>query len=407
NGRLFDPRLGVFLQADPMLQDPFNLQNYNRYGYCYNNPMGCTDPSGYAFLIDDFFIALVVIWGAEKVGIIDSQLARQLTGIAVGMLLGPAGGAYTFAGGGMTQAAIAGFASGVVSTGSLQGGLQGAFSAGMFYGAGNVIEGGDFFSGGANPAEALGKGASIALHGVVGCVTTVAGGGSCGSGALSAAFSKAANVYGFTGKDHVSGVITSAIVGGTASVLGGGTFANGATTGSFGYLFNCLSHPGTCTKKDIPELRQAVGSCNPMDTGCTGPLYKMLGEAGYQVQDFTQPVKDFALFTAGTGAVAAGGGIALFPTVFADTVTVTSWAGAGLIPDLAAGRWVMTGGATWGNYINTGLWGPQWSATAGWSWSVVPFANSITSQVTAASLRWPSGWEWFKGLLGQRILGSQ
>ncbi|MDT9002474.1 RHS repeat-associated core domain-containing protein, partial [Paucibacter sp. APW11] len=40
NGRLFDPRLGVFLQADPMLQDPFNLQNYNRYGYCYNNPMG-------------------------------------------------------------------------------------------------------------------------------------------------------------------------------------------------------------------------------------------------------------------------------------------------------------------------------------------------------------------------------
>ena len=48
NGRMFDPTLGLFLQADPFIQDGSDLQNYNRYGYCLNNPLTCTDPSGYS-----------------------------------------------------------------------------------------------------------------------------------------------------------------------------------------------------------------------------------------------------------------------------------------------------------------------------------------------------------------------
>ncbi len=47
NGRIFNPTLATFMQADPFVQDPGNLQNYNRYAYCFNNPLGCTDPSGY------------------------------------------------------------------------------------------------------------------------------------------------------------------------------------------------------------------------------------------------------------------------------------------------------------------------------------------------------------------------
>ncbi len=46
NGRIFNPTLATFMQADPFVQDPGNLQNYNRYAYCFNNPLGCTDPSG-------------------------------------------------------------------------------------------------------------------------------------------------------------------------------------------------------------------------------------------------------------------------------------------------------------------------------------------------------------------------
>lgn len=47
NGRIFDPTLAVFLQADPSVTDPGDLQSFNRYGYCRNNPMTCTDPTGF------------------------------------------------------------------------------------------------------------------------------------------------------------------------------------------------------------------------------------------------------------------------------------------------------------------------------------------------------------------------
>jgi RHS repeat-associated protein len=47
NGRIFEPTLAVFLQADPHVTNPDDLQNYHRYAYCLNNPMGCTDPSGF------------------------------------------------------------------------------------------------------------------------------------------------------------------------------------------------------------------------------------------------------------------------------------------------------------------------------------------------------------------------
>lgn len=46
NGRLYDPKLHRFLQPDNYIQDPYNTQNYNRYGYVLNNPLKYTDPSG-------------------------------------------------------------------------------------------------------------------------------------------------------------------------------------------------------------------------------------------------------------------------------------------------------------------------------------------------------------------------
>lgn len=46
NGRLYDPLLRRFLNADENIQDPTNTQNYNKYGYVMNNPMMYNDPSG-------------------------------------------------------------------------------------------------------------------------------------------------------------------------------------------------------------------------------------------------------------------------------------------------------------------------------------------------------------------------
>jgi RHS repeat-associated protein len=46
NGRLYDPMIHRFLQPDNFIQDPYNTQNYNRYGYVLNNPLKYSDPSG-------------------------------------------------------------------------------------------------------------------------------------------------------------------------------------------------------------------------------------------------------------------------------------------------------------------------------------------------------------------------
>ena len=46
NRRLYDPVLHRFLQPDNYVQDPFNTQNFNRYGYVLNNPLLYIDPTG-------------------------------------------------------------------------------------------------------------------------------------------------------------------------------------------------------------------------------------------------------------------------------------------------------------------------------------------------------------------------
>lgn len=47
NGRVFDARIGRFLQPDPIVSKPLNGQSFNRYAYVWNRPMDFTDPSGF------------------------------------------------------------------------------------------------------------------------------------------------------------------------------------------------------------------------------------------------------------------------------------------------------------------------------------------------------------------------
>jgi RHS repeat-associated protein len=109
NGRIYDPTLGRFLQADPFIQAPSNSQSYNRYAYVLNNPLSYTDPSGY-FSIGKFF-----------------KKYWRVIAAAV------AGGALT--------GAIAGAAGGLVATGSLKGTLTGAFTGAVFGAIGGQIHG--------------------------------------------------------------------------------------------------------------------------------------------------------------------------------------------------------------------------------------------------------------------------
>lgn len=62
NGRLYDPKLHRFLQPDNYVQDPFNTQNYNRYGYVLNNPLKYTDPTG-ELTWSDLFAAAAIVAG--------------------------------------------------------------------------------------------------------------------------------------------------------------------------------------------------------------------------------------------------------------------------------------------------------------------------------------------------------
>jgi len=47
NGRIYDPLLGRFLSADIVVQNPGDLQAFNRYSYVLNRPLTMIDPTGF------------------------------------------------------------------------------------------------------------------------------------------------------------------------------------------------------------------------------------------------------------------------------------------------------------------------------------------------------------------------
>lgn len=45
NGRIYDPVLARFLQADPFVDGVTNTQGYNRYSYVHTNPLNAIKSS--------------------------------------------------------------------------------------------------------------------------------------------------------------------------------------------------------------------------------------------------------------------------------------------------------------------------------------------------------------------------
>lgn len=186
NGRVYDPKLGRFLQADPFIQAATNTQSYNRYSYVLNNPLNATDPSGYFFdSIGDFFKSVIGV----------------IVTVAVNIACG---GCMVFAGmiGGATSAAVNG-------GNIIKGAVFGAFGAGMYQAGGWM-------------ASAAWGGAAAEMSG-----------GSFTNGFLSAGVSS--YFGGMQFKNGFERFLVATVSGGASSKMSGGKFENGAATGAFAW----------------------------------------------------------------------------------------------------------------------------------------------------------------------------
>ncbi len=223
NGRIYDGRLGRFLQADPLIQEPNNSQSLNRYSYVINNPLSYTDPTGYNFL-KKYWRAIVAI-------VATYITAGYASGWAASWGFGTAasGGVAATLGNTIAAGAISGFVGGAIATGSFKGAVIGAFTGAAF----GALHGWNV------DGFHLGK---IAAHGGVGGLSSVLSGGKFGHGFAAAGFTQAVSQVGgdslFSKTDKAGNAVKAALIGGTASAISGGKFANGAVTGAFSRMLN-------------------------------------------------------------------------------------------------------------------------------------------------------------------------
>lgn len=150
NGRLYDPLLRRFLNADENIQDPYNTQNYNKYGYVLNNPLMFSDPSGEVFQFA-FLAVMGTFWATVMTGAIISSA------IATFLYLAKAYLTRNFSVGGFFKAVTIGSITGAVSAG-----LGQVFSAGTLIAS---IGNGVLSGAGASAVQALASGTNF-LKGV-------------------------------------------------------------------------------------------------------------------------------------------------------------------------------------------------------------------------------------------------
>ena len=208
NGRLYDPLLRRFLNADENIQDPHNTQNYNKYGYVFNNPLMYNDPSG------EF------AWMPLIMGIV-SYAAQS----------------YYF----NTPITFEGLVKSIAIS---------YIGAGISNSIGTLFQVGKNASLGTKILMGIGK---MAAHGISQGVLSMVQGGKFWEGALPGAISSAVGdllripVGGNIGKilDHkATRFAIGTIMGGVSSKLAGGNFWQGTAVAGVVTLFNHMMHDG-------------------------------------------------------------------------------------------------------------------------------------------------------------------
>lgn len=191
NGRIYDPRLARFIQADPVIDGVTNPQGFNRYAYLHNNPLNATDPTGFSR------------WTEFR-----DSILKPVVQAVVSFYCPPCGAALA--------AATTLYYGGSIGDAAKAAAMNYAFSKlGKAQGLNFVQK-------------------TIAISTLSG-VQSVMNGGSFGNGFATAGLSSlaGAGLNMAFGGGMQGAVIAGAIVGGTVSELTGGKFANGAITGAF------------------------------------------------------------------------------------------------------------------------------------------------------------------------------
>ncbi len=216
--RYYDPGLGRFVSADPLVGAIADPQPLNRYSYALNNPLRYTDPTGHfpflAFLIPILIKAAI---GAATGAAINGAVAVATGGnVTKALITGAVGGAIFGAGG-----AIAGgsaFSGSTLSAVMARGGVM-ATAGGL---AG--------LSGAAINQQPLGRGAVIgAALGFAGAVVPAPTVAWLGGGRLGAAVNP-----------HLNQALVGAAVGSALAGVQGLPYAKGAMAGAALYAANSV-----------------------------------------------------------------------------------------------------------------------------------------------------------------------
>ena len=231
NGRLYDPELGRFLQADPFIQFLAHTQGHNRYSYVLNNPASLTDPTGH-------FVGGVAILAAQVLAthLVHKHVLSQVP------LLNAVANVLACAYGGAPGCINFAVHSAYARTGSFGAALEAGVLSAVSVAAFDAVGASAAF--GYGSGDGFGRLAMNALaNGVVGGIANELQGGRFGHGFMSAGVGALAKpgiraAFGVKAKGAPHRIAARAILGGTLTAATGGKFANGAVTGAFSQTFN-------------------------------------------------------------------------------------------------------------------------------------------------------------------------
>jgi hypothetical protein len=163
NGRVYDPTIGRFLSADPIIQTLALSQATNPFSYVMNQPLTLTDPTGLSWLSKHFrnvgnflkkwgslilgvvlcFFGVGAIWIAVWCATYNAAVNGGTIGsFAIGLVVGMVAGGIASGIGGAASSAIGAGGSGLIASvvrGAIVGGLAGGITS--------TIMGGSFMQG--------------------------------------------------------------------------------------------------------------------------------------------------------------------------------------------------------------------------------------------------------------------